>query len=157
MRSPHEADHHEPTRIEAASFFLKSRVFIARRWWSERGGPVAVHGRGNTDCEAPVAGEARAPLWTQVSPAEFPLTAGKVQNLRAACRQLDGVEIPAGEVFSFWKQLGRTTRVKGFTEGRELRSGCLVPNLGGGLCQLSGLLHAAALAAGLEVVERHTH
>lgn len=157
MHPPHDVEHHEPSRGEAVLFFLKSRLFIARRWWRERGAAVAVHGRRDARREAPVTGEARAPLWTQVSAAEFPLTAGKVQNLRAACRRLHGVEIPAGEIFSFWKQLGRTTRNKGFTEGRELRSGCLVPNLGGGLCQLSGLLHAAAVAAGLEVVERHTH
>ncbi|MEO5917394.1 MAG: VanW family protein [Luteolibacter sp.] len=157
MQNPHDAEHHEPSRGEAVSFFLKSRVLIARRWWRERGEAVAIHGRGKENREAPVAGEAKALIWTQTSSAEFPLTAGKVQNLRAACRQLDGVEIPAGEIFSFWKQLGRTTRSKGFTEGRELRSGCLVPNLGGGLCQLSGLLHAAAVSARLEVVERHTH
>lgn len=157
MHSPHEVEHQEPSRGEAVSFFLKSRVFIVRRWWRERGQRTTVHPRGSAMLGAPVAGEARVPLWTQVSAAEFPLTAGKVQNLRVACRRLDGLEIPAGEVFSFWKQLGRTTRAKGFTEGRELRSGCLVPNLGGGLCQISGLLHAAAVAAGLEVVERHPH
>ncbi len=138
-------------------FFLKSRLLIARRWWLERGRPVSIHPRGHAHRSAPLAGTANAPLWTQISAAEFPLTAGKVQNLRASCQRLDGIEIPAGEIFSFWKQLGRTTRAAGFTEGRELRSGCLVPNLGGGLCQLSGLLHAAALAAGLEVVERHAH
>lgn len=157
MQNPLAAEHHEPSRGEAVVFYLKSRVLIARRWWRERGQPVALHPRGGTRRADPVAGTAKAPLWTQISAAEFPLTAGKVQNLRAACRRLDGIEVPAGEVFSFWKQLGRTTRAAGFTEGRELRSGCLVPNLGGGLCQLSGLLHAAALAAGLEVVERHAH
>ncbi len=157
MHHPHQAEHHEPSRREAVVFFLKSRVFIARRWWLERGEKVSVHPHGKDHRDAAVAGEARAPLWTQVTAAEFPLTAGKVQNLRAACRRLDGVEIPAGEIFSFWKQLGRTTRRKGFTEGRELRAGCLVPNLGGGLCQLSGLLHAAAVSAGLEVIERHAH
>lgn len=157
MQNPLEAEHHEPGRGEAVSFFLKSRLLLARRWWRERGQPLAIHPRGENHRDAPLAGEAKAPLWTQISAAEFPLTAGKVQNLRAACQRLDGIEIPAGEVFSFWKQLGRTTRAAGFTEGRELRSGCLVPNLGGGLCQLSGLLHAAALAAGLVVVERHEH
>ena len=157
MQNPLEVEHHEPGRGEAVVFFLKSRLLIARRWWRERGHPVPIHPRGNTRRDAPVAGTAKAPLWTQISAAEFPLTAGKVQNLRASCQRLDGIEIPAGEIFSFWKQLGRTTRAAGFTEGRELRSGCLVPNLGGGLCQLSGLLHAAALAAGLEVIERHAH
>jgi glycosyltransferase involved in cell wall biosynthesis len=157
MQNPLAVEHHEPSRGEALAFFLKSRVLIARRWWHERGHPVPLHSRSNNHREAPVAGSAKAPLWTQISAAEFPLTAGKVQNLRAACRRLDGIEIPAGEIFSFWKQLGRTTRGAGFTEGRELRSGCLVPNLGGGLCQLSGLLHSAALGAGLEIIERHTH
>lgn len=157
MHKTLEVEHHEPSRGEAVAFFLKTRVFIARRWWRERNHPVAVHPFGTTSIEAPVIAKTKAPLWTQITEAEFPLTAGKVQNLRAACQQLDGLEIPAGEVFSFWKQLGRTTRAAGFTEGRELRSSCLVPNLGGGLCQLSGLLHSAALNAGLEVVERHAH
>lgn len=151
------ADHREPTRGEAALFHLKSRVYIALRWLREFGKGPAAHAMGDVLAGAPLAGEAKTALWTQVSAAEFPLTAGKVQNLRAACRRLDGIEIPAGEVFSFWKQLGRVRRAEGFTEGRELRSGCLVPNLGGGLCQLSGLLHAAALETGLEVVERHEH
>lgn len=150
-------EHHEPSRSEAVAFFLKSRVLILHRWWRERGTKVSCHSRlGAVDADR-VIGEVKAPLWTQISAAEFPLTAGKVQNLRAACRRLDGVAVPAGEVFSFWKQLGRTTRRAGFTEGRELRSGCLVPNLGGGLCQLSGLIHAAAVKAGLEIVERHEH
>lgn len=157
MHLSRAAEHHEPTRREALSFFVKSRLLIGHRWWQERSHPVPQHRRSHAQCEAPIASSAKAPIWTQLSPAEFPLTAGKVQNLRVACGRLNGTEIPAGEIFSFWKQLGRTTRSAGFTEGRELRSGCLVPNLGGGLCQLSGLLHSAALNAGLEVVERHEH
>lgn len=157
MQNHPEAEHQAPGRVESALFFLKTRAFIARRWWQERSQPVVRHSHGTLWRGAPQVGHAKAALWTQLTPAEFPLTAGKVQNLRAACRRLHGTEIPAGDVFSFWKQLGRTTRSRGFTTGRELRSGCMVPNLGGGLCQLSGLLHAAALEAGLEVVERHEH
>ncbi len=157
MQNPAAAEHSEPTRGEEVLFFIKSRLLIARRWWHDRGHPVPLHFRSSEHREAPVVGQAKAPVWTQVTAAEFPLTAGKVQNLRTACHRLDGLEIPAGEVFSFWKQLGRTTRAAGFAQGRELRSGCLVPSLGGGLCQLSGLLHSAALGAGLEVLERHEH
>lgn len=149
--------HHEPSRGEALSFFLKSRLLMLRRVWQERRGGVVVHPIGDGQCELPLAAEVRAPLWTQVSPAEFALTAGKVQNLRVAARLLNGVEVVAGGVFSFWKQVGRTTLRRGFTQGRELRSGCLVPATGGGLCQLTGLLYEAALSAGLEVVERHAH
>ena len=72
--------------------------------------------------------------------------------------EIDGVEIPAGEVFSFWKNVGRTTRGRGFVPGRELREGCIIPNIGGGLCQLSNALYAdAALKANFEIVERHAH
>jgi len=157
MQTSAEAEHQAPGRVESALFYLKSRVFIVRRWWRELGQPVLKHPKGNRWRDAPVIGEARSDLWTQISPAEFPLTAGKVQNLRAACRRLDGLEIHPGGVFSFWRQIGRATPGKGFAIGRELRSGCMVPNLGGGLCQLSGLLHEAALKAGLTVLERHPH
>jgi len=147
----------EPRRSEDVAFFLKSRLFMLRQWWRDRGSPVMLQSRGSKNSDAPIIAQVRGALWTQASTAEFPLTAGKVQNLRAACVRFHGLEIPAGEIFSFWKQLGRTTRAKGFTFGRELRSGCLVPNIGGGLCQLSGQLHEAALLCGLEVVERHAH
>ena len=45
----------------------------------------------------------------------------------------------------------------GFVEGRELREGCIIPNIGGGLCQLSNALYDAALKANFEIVERHAH
>jgi glycosyltransferase involved in cell wall biosynthesis len=150
------ADHREPTRLEALGFYLKSRVFISRRFLQDIKAPVRKH-TGGLPMDAPVIAEERAPLWTQISPAELPLTAGKIQNLRLACAVLDGVAVPGGEVFGFWKQMGRLTKRKGYVTGRELRSGCMVPSLGGGICQISGLLHAAALKAGLAVLERHTH
>ena len=65
--------------------------------------------------------------------------------------------MPAHAVFSFWKQVGRTNRLKGYVAGRELREGCLIPSIGGGLCQLSNALYDAALQAGFEIVERHAH
>ena len=85
------------------------------------------------------------------------LQAGKVQNLRRAAACLNGLAISRGEVFSFWLQVPRPTRGRGFAGGRELREGCLVPSIGGGLCQLSNSLYEVALAAGCEIVERHPH
>jgi hypothetical protein len=157
MQGSAALDHREPTRVEALAFFLKSHVFIARRLFRDFQSPVRKHPVGSLAMDAPVISEERSPLWTQTSPAELPLTAGKIQNLRLACSALDGVSVPGGEVFSFWRQMGRVTKRKGYVTGRELRSGCMVPSLGGGLCQISGLLHAAALKAGLEVLEKHTH
>ncbi len=82
---------------------------------------------------------------------------GKTQNLRRAVRAFDGVVVPAGETLSFWRQLGRVTRRRGFVDGRELRDGCLIPAVGGGLCQLSNALYDLALRTGAEIVERHAH
>lgn len=115
------------------------------------------HPRGGALTGAPVLAESVTPLWTEGDAAERPLVAGKVHNLRLALRRLDGAEVPAGATFGFWAQVGRATRLRGFVAGRELREGCLVPSVGGGLCQLSNALYDAALRAGFEVVERHAH
>ncbi|HTB21460.1 MAG TPA: VanW family protein [bacterium] len=82
---------------------------------------------------------------------------GKQRNLELAVRVLDGLVIPAGEVFSFWRQLGRPTKRRGFQVGREIRWGCLVPTVGGGLCQLSGALYECALKTGATIIETHRH
>jgi glycosyltransferase involved in cell wall biosynthesis len=104
-----------------------------------------------------VIAESITPLWTEKDPGEQILQAGKIQNLRIAVRALNNLQIPANEVFSFWKQVGKTTRGKGYVPGRELREGCIIPNIGGGLCQLSNALYDAALKADFEIIERHAH
>jgi hypothetical protein len=85
------------------------------------------------------------------------LTAGKVQNLRVAIKMLNGVEVPAGKIFSFWKHIGNPSSGRGYVVGREIREGCIVPTIAGGLCQLSNALYDAALKAGFEIIERHKH
>ena len=102
--------------------------------------------------------ESRSPLWDSAAPyAERVLQAGKVQNLRVAGRRLDGITVPAGRTFSFWKQVGIPSRFRGYARGRELRQGCLIPSRGGGLCQLSNALYDCALLAGFTIQERHAH
>jgi VanW like protein/Glycosyl transferases group 1 len=110
----------------------------------------------NSDAKSTIA-ESKTPLWTESAEAERFLLAGKVHNLRLAIKRLDNLEIPAGETFSFWKHVGRANRLKGYVEGRELREGCIIPNVGGGLCQLSNALYDAALRSNFEIVERHAH
>lgn len=106
--------------------------------------------------DAPVLAESRTALWPgdETDPA---LVLGKLQNLRRAARHFDGIEPDAGQPVSFWRQVGRANRRKGYAVGRELREGCLIPSLGGGLCQLSNAIHDCAVRAGLTVLERHRH
>src|SRR5690349_16541112 len=101
--------------------------------------------------------EVRSQLWREIDTREWQNEQGKVQNLRVAARYLDRLAIPAGQTFSFWKHVGRTTAAKGFVFGRQIQEGCLIPARGGGICQLTNLLYEAALSAGFEIVERHPH
>jgi hypothetical protein len=96
-------------------------------------------------------------LFQDNRPEEQTYELGKVANLRVAARHLNGVRIGADEVFSFWRQLGPPFASRGFVTGRMLQSGCVVPAVGGGLCQLSNALYELALRTGSHIVERHPH
>ena len=96
-------------------------------------------------------------LYTLSDPRERLLEMGKVQNLRIAAAAIDGIVVAPGETFSFWRAVGRATRGKGYVVGRELRQGCMIPTIGGGLCQLTNALSRVAHRAGMEIVERHSH
>ncbi len=80
-----------------------------------------------------------------------------LQNIRLAVKEISKLQLLPGEVFSFWKVLGNPTKGKGYKTGRTIVEGELVEGVGGGLCQLAGLMYYAALKAGLEIMERHAH
>jgi hypothetical protein len=149
----------EPTRLSTTVFAVKVKLLQLRRGVQDRRDGMTRHAPTASDTgEFPhIVAEVRSRLWSDETAAERRLQFGKVQNLRMAARHLNGVTVPANTVLSFWKQIGRATGRRGFAYGRELREGCIIPALGGGLCQLSNALYEAALRAGLEVVERHPH
>jgi hypothetical protein len=148
-----------PTRREAWWFQFRASGFRALRLL--RNLVDRDHRRHRTlfaaNRELPVIAESVTRLWPSDVGSEEAWAIGKIENLRVARLAFDGIELAAGEVLSFWAQLGRPSRGRGFVAGRELREGCLIPTIGGGLCQLSNALYAAAFDAGLEIVERHTH
>jgi hypothetical protein len=144
-----------PTRTQAIAFTCKASIFRLQRGLLER--PLPHLSAGAPDVGFESVAESISQLYPSNNPAEFALQAGKVQNLRVAARHLDGLRIPAGAVFSFWRQIPRPTSRRGFAAGRELREGCIVPSVGGGLCQLSNAIYDVALQAGCEILERHAH
>ncbi|HOX42910.1 MAG TPA: VanW family protein [Myxococcota bacterium] len=85
------------------------------------------------------------------------LSENKVHNLGRAILALEHRPVLPGQSFSFWHLVGPPARRRGFVEGRALVGGRLTAEVGGGLCQLSGILYHLALRAGLEVLERHAH
>lgn len=153
------ATDHSLSRSDMAVFAVKSGLLKLRRLvlnlaTGVRRWPIR-HGSAGPGCE--VLAEIATPLYSDDSASERGLQLGKVQNLRVAARALNGLVIPAGGLFSFWAQVGRPTRGRGYVEGRELRQGCLIPTIAGGLCQMSNSLHVAARRAGCAIVERHGH
>jgi vancomycin resistance protein VanW len=81
----------------------------------------------------------------------------KRHNLGLAIALIEPVVVAPGEVFSFWHLVGEPGVNQGFQEGRALVNDKLQPVVGGGLCQLSGLVYMLALQAGLNILERHAH
>lgn len=145
-----------PSRRQALVFAFKCRVLQALRWKEDVRSGLKRHPVFSLGEFVHVV-EHRSRLWKTEDPAEKALELGKVHNLRVAGAKLNGSMIPAGETFSFWKQVGRATKRRGFVDGRELQEGCIVPGVGGGLCQLSNALYSLAMQAGFEIVERHPH
>ena len=147
-----------PDRIDALLFRAKASFFqLKRAIANSLTNEIREFSVNDLLKDKPVLAESSSELWKGNNPAEEFLIAGKIQNLRVAIRRLNGIEIPAGKTFSFWAQTGLPTKFKGYVQGRELREGCIIPNIGGGLCQLSNALYDAAIRAGFEIVERHAH
>lgn len=78
-------------------------------------------------------------------------------NLRLAASRFDGYVLMPGDEFDFNTVVGPRDEANGYRVAKVIAEGELVDGLGGGTCQISGTLHAAALFAGLVIVERHPH
>ncbi len=158
--SQHDAAlHARHTPVADGIFWVKSRLLMARRLARElaSGALLRRYPRAPLPAgSAPLAIDEHR-LYTATDPRERELELGKVQNLRVACAAVDGIAIEPGETFSFWRAAGRTTRRKGYVVGRELRQGCMIPNIGGGICQLTNALSRVAHVGGMAIVERHSH
>ena len=81
----------------------------------------------------------------------------KVDNIRLACDRIGQVVVLPGQMLSFWHVVGSPVRRRGFKVSRNIVGGRLGEAVGGGLCQVSGILYHLALLAGLDIVERHPH
>ena len=81
----------------------------------------------------------------------------KNKNLLRAIRSIEQIQINPNEILSFWRIVGNPSKKNGFTGSRSLVNGKIVNTIGGGLCQLSGLMYYISLIAQLEILERHNH
>lgn len=88
---------------------------------------------------------------------DMELQNNKAVNLSIAAPKVNTVLIKPNETFSFWKLVGATSRKKGYQEGMQIINGKAKSGIGGGMCQLTNLIHWMVLHTPLEIVEHHHH
>lgn len=124
--------------------------------------------------------ERRVPLALQVIPAEFneSVTAeelgitelviahttyfagsseGRVNNVTVAASKFHGIIIKPGQIFSFNEWLGEVSEEEGYDESLIIFGNETIPDVGGGVCQVSTTAFGAAFWAGFPIVERWAH
>lgn len=81
----------------------------------------------------------------------------RLHNIKIGVKQMQGVIIKPGEEFSFNKYLGPVEAEQGFLPELVIKRTGTVPELGGGLCQVSSTTFRAAMSAGLPITQRKNH
>lgn len=81
----------------------------------------------------------------------------RTMNISLAAQKCNGIILLAGDVFSFNNTVGEQTEETGFKMANGILDGQIVQVYGGGICQVSSTIFAAALYANLEIVERWNH
>jgi vancomycin resistance protein VanW len=79
----------------------------------------------------------------------------KVFNLSLASKKISEYYIMPNEIFSFWKIVGNPNYE--FKKGRTLLNGQIIEEVGGGICQVAGIVYNISLIAGLQILERYNH
>ncbi|MGI5899560.1 MAG: VanW family protein [Christensenellales bacterium] len=79
------------------------------------------------------------------------------QNITLALAAFDGTILGRDEEFSINEKTGERTNAKGYQEAGAIKNGILIPEFGGGVCQVSTALFNAVARADLEITERNNH
>lgn len=96
-------------------------------------------------------------LIKKLGESDMQLQINKVTNLRIAIKKINNIVVKPGETFSFCKLVGLPSKRKGYLPGMELSFGEARAGIGGGLCQISNLIHWLVIHSPLTVVERYHH
>jgi len=147
----------KPVRRSALRRFLGHKYYACKRYalWARMRGYVCTERRREDLPYA--AAEHRTPLVRNLKSVDMWMQRNKVTNLKIAVSQIDGILLRPGEVFSYWKLIGKPTKQKGYVDGMVLKNGTVTAGTGGGLCQLSNLIFWMTAHTPLTIVERHRH
>lgn len=81
----------------------------------------------------------------------------RIHNITVGTARYHGLLIAPGEEFSFNEHLGPVSAAAGFKPELVIKGHATVPELGGGLCQVSTTAFRAAIYSGLEITVRKSH
>ena len=81
----------------------------------------------------------------------------RIHNIETGSKNFDGIILKPGEEFSFNELIGPIEASNGYQYELVIKNQKLIPEYGGGLCQVSTTIFRAAMMAGLPILERHPH
>ncbi len=81
----------------------------------------------------------------------------RTRNISLAAEKCNGIILLADDVFSFNNTVGEQKAETGYYMANGILNGQIVQVYGGGICQVSSTIFAAALYADREIVERWNH
>ena len=93
----------------------------------------------------------------QLGNVDMQLQENKAVNLALAAPKMNGILIKPGQIFSFWHLVGDASEKRGYKEGLTITLGHPSKGIGGGMCQLTNLIHWIVLHTELTVTELHHH
>lgn len=156
MQSYEKSKNRSKMRLLLGKTFYTYKRYV--KWYIKKGTKYTIGSiTSNSNNYTRVYIKHSTPLLRQLKDVDMYLQYNKITNLSIAIKKLDGVVINPGEVFSYWRLIGKPTKRKGYKDGMVLINGGFAPGIGGGLCQLSNLLFWMVLHTPLTVIERHRH
>jgi vancomycin resistance protein YoaR len=81
----------------------------------------------------------------------------RIKNIANAVKRLNGVLIKPGEEFSANKYAGPYTTANGFLPEQVIKGNKIIPEVGGGMCQIGTTLFRMAMNTGLPITQRRNH
>ncbi len=81
----------------------------------------------------------------------------RIHNIFLVSTFVDNTYLVTGEEFSLIKPVGKFTPERGFKEAYVIIGVELVPEYGGGTCQIATTMYNAAMTADLEIIQRSNH
>ena len=81
----------------------------------------------------------------------------RADNIILAAKSVNNILLRRGEIFSFNQHVGLRLKERGYKMAPGYIDGVLVPDWGGGVCQVSSTIYNAALLANMTIDERTSH